>query len=899
MAAGYAHGARLLETGSTDLAIEILAEAAGLSSLLEQPSVTAAVLLALGNALARKPERIQDAVIAYEEGFKALAGDPEHDLDRIVWRIGTGEKTSGGRAARVPDDLFQAPVVGALESAASDPLLHQRLLLGGGNAYLAQAQPKAALQRFELALGLPDLADRPLERAHLMVNAAVAERRMGDLESAAARLDKALAILDAENAHRVGRRAALATRASLELASGRASEAAETYRRAIDLYEHACDDAGMARALTGLGQTLLELERPGDALPPLQRAEALAEATGDRETKRQVWLGLGSAHRRLGSLAEARDYLERSRKEAKRLRDRLRTDEGKVAFFDSAAPIFDELLLLHVERAASDAGAWKDALEVSEAARGQALVDLLQPGPAPERPICPPRDAEEAAASPPPVDTPRAAPGGGGAAEGPSPQEEVGANSRRGERPQVTRGTESGPDDMRQDTTGTDSRFDDMRQDTVGTDSRVEEIGQDTLGTESFFDQIRQDSVGTDSRFDDMRQDTVGTESIRDIVRQDALGTVSPERSAAPDARRPPPLARLSFHVLEDRTIVFHVGTDGAVTGHIVEIGRQELVDWVRDLRGGLEIEARMRGVRGGGTAPRPGEDTPETMLQDLHARLLQPLAGPLAAEDGDLAIIPDGPLWHVPFAALADDEGTPLVARRAILLGSSWDFIERVRRRRPPEDRAATRLLAVGNPDFSWARAGETAIDFEPLPFAAKEAESIAAMHPGPSTLLVGGDAAGTAVTQGLLDSDVIHLATHGLADDADPLSSFVILAADECSDGRLTARQVIRDLKGGVSADLVVLSACQTGLGQITGDGTVGLSRSFLAAGARSVVVSLWSIDDAATRTLMESFYRAYFAGESKARALQLAMLALREDGGDVSPAYWAPFMLIGAED
>ena len=98
---------------------------------------------------------------------------------------------------------------------------------------------------------------------------------------------------------------------------------------------------------------------------------------------------------------------------------------------------------------------------------------------------------------------------------------------------------------------------------------------------------------------------------------------------------------------------------------------------------------------------------------------------------------------------------------------------------------------------------------------------------------------------------------------------------------------------------AELVVLSACQTGLGRLTGEGTVGLSRSFLAAGARSVIVSLWSIDDLATEKFMTAFYGAYLGGESKAAALRRAMLELSNDPDFRAPAFWAPFMLIGAED
>jgi CHAT domain-containing protein len=94
-------------------------------------------------------------------------------------------------------------------------------------------------------------------------------------------------------------------------------------------------------------------------------------------------------------------------------------------------------------------------------------------------------------------------------------------------------------------------------------------------------------------------------------------------------------------------------------------------------------------------------------------------------------------------------------------------------------------------------------------------------------------------------------------------------------------------------------VLSACQTGLGQVSGEGVVGISRSFLVAGARSVLVSLWSISDEATVALMTSFYREYMGAGDKTRALQTAMKQLRSSAPELEhPRYWAPFIVIGAE-
>jgi CHAT domain-containing protein len=99
-------------------------------------------------------------------------------------------------------------------------------------------------------------------------------------------------------------------------------------------------------------------------------------------------------------------------------------------------------------------------------------------------------------------------------------------------------------------------------------------------------------------------------------------------------------------------------------------------------------------------------------------------------------------------------------------------------------------------------------------------------------------------------------------------------------------------------LNADLVVLSACETGLGKIAeGEGLIGLTRGFLYAGAQNLLVSLWQINDAATAQLMVAFYRNLLDGRSQAEALRVAKLAMRQSRAELAPPYyWAPFVLIG---
>ena len=147
-----------------------------------------------------------------------------------------------------------------------------------------------------------------------------------------------------------------------------------------------------------------------------------------------------------------------------------------------------------------------------------------------------------------------------------------------------------------------------------------------------------------------------------------------------------------------------------------------------------------------------------------------------------------------------------------------------------------------------------------------------------------------------------VLHFATHAIVRGDEPLSSFLALAASGDDDGRLTAQEIYR-LR--LDADLVVLSACRSAGGRVTGDGIATFARAFIYAGAPSIVASVWDVADEPTNRLLPAFYRAWLGGASKARALRTAQLGLMNDlragkihivtpAGPVSlpehPVFWA---------
>jgi CHAT domain-containing protein len=195
--------------------------------------------------------------------------------------------------------------------------------------------------------------------------------------------------------------------------------------------------------------------------------------------------------------------------------------------------------------------------------------------------------------------------------------------------------------------------------------------------------------------------------------------------------------------------------------------------------------------------------------------------------------------------------------------------------------------MLLYGNPTMpTW---GEKVLPL--LPEAENEVMAIAKKYR--AVFQSGDQASEYAFKQNAPRKRLLHFATHGISFDASPLESFVALAPGNKEDGQLTAAEIL-EMK--FEADLVVLSASETGLGKISGDGVEGLARAFMASGVPSLIVSLWKVDDEATRALMLAFYDHLQQGMEKAEALRQAQLKIMRTPKWKSPKYWAAFVLYG---
>lgn len=281
--------------------------------------------------------------------------------------------------------------------------------------------------------------------------------------------------------------------------------------------------------------------------------------------------------------------------------------------------------------------------------------------------------------------------------------------------------------------------------------------------------------------------------------------------------------------------------------------------------------------------------------LQALHQLLIQPIADLLPSDPNQRVIfVPQGDLFLLPFPALQNENGKYLIEKHTILTSPSIQVLELTRQQKSQVKPASINdFVIVGNPTMPnfVTKIGDKPQKLASLPGAKREAEAIASIF---NTKALTGDAATeTAIKAKLSQARIIHLATHGLFDDFQGLQSSIALAPSKQDDGLLTAEEIL-NLK--VNADLVVLSACNTGRGRITGDGVIGFSRSLFISGTPSAIVSLWSVPDSPTTELMTELYTNLNQKKlNKAQALRQAMLKIKAQYPD-KPLNWAAFTLIG---
>jgi len=389
----------------------------------------------------------------------------------------------------------------------------------------------------------------------------------------------------------------------------------------------------------------------------------------------------------------------------------------------------------------------------------------------------------------------------------------------------------------------------------------------------------------------------------------------------------------IEYLVGEDHSIVWVIGKNSFVHEKL-DLKRKDLEKRVTDLL------QPFRDVKEGKIKNLGNVGFDLKLSQQLYEQIFLPIEKHLQ-KDNHLIIVPDGILHYLPFEALVTEiekkefdrnvifsryeNAHYLVEKYAISYSPSASVLDPKLFDSNKKSKKEGRLIAFGNPDFGRARETiklvkdekEEALSnyyalvsrssrggiFDQLPKAEEEVRAIAEILI-PSQLYVGKDAKEENFKEKSGDFANIHLATHCIVEENQPMYSRIVFAQDDDSieDGFLHTYEVF-NLK--LNSDLVTLGACETGLGKLSrGEGLIGLTRAFMYAGAPSVVVSLWSVDES-TAELMTYFYQNLKDGMMKAEALRQAKLKMLSSRGKFTtekefsfaqPYLWAPFVLVG---
>ena len=342
--------------------------------------------------------------------------------------------------------------------------------------------------------------------------------------------------------------------------------------------------------------------------------------------------------------------------------------------------------------------------------------------------------------------------------------------------------------------------------------------------------------------------------------------------------------AIVSFCSTPDRVLVFRL-TESGIDVQPLGVSPASLEERVENYVGLISRDDRGRW---------------EELARRLAADIVEPWRIRLPAGTRRLIIVPDGPLHSLPFESLPVAGDGRMLQRFVVSYAPSVTVLSALRRMPAPLAVRPVDVFVLANPTISKGMAAATeageSFDLEILPFANMEAKTVFRFGGAGSELWLGAGASERRVKQeDLRRFGVLHFATHTLLSSLVPTRSALLLAADgDKENGFLQAREIYR-LR--LASDLVTLSSCRTAKGRILpGEGVQGIAQAFFHAGTRSVVASLWDVNDRRTAELMERFYRHLAEGQPKAEALASAKrdLLLREP--NLAARYWAPFVLIG---
>ncbi|MEG4920077.1 CHAT domain-containing protein, partial [Microcoleus sp. F10-D1] len=719
-----------------------------------------------------------------------------------------------------------------------------------GQLYTDLSDPKNALDYYNQALPLFYQLNDQTAVANTLNNIGNIQAATGNWKNALDSYNKAL-VISRPAGNLAAESTALTGIGSTYIASKEWSTALNAYNQALNISRHLNDKVKETTVLNQIGKIQAALGQNSTALENYNQGLSLSRQLGYKTEEAHILYNQAILNRQQNNLAAAKTPIETAINIIENLRTQIASQELRQSYFarnqDYYQFYIDLLMQLHQKN--PDQGYDAQAFHASERARARSLLELLS---------------------------------------------EASANIRQGVDSQLLAQEQNLQQQL--------SDFQTRKYQIVSAQSTPEAVNE-----------IQQ------------KIDTV----LKELAQIEAKIRASSPRYAALKYPEPLNLQQIQQQVIDDNTLLLEYSL-GEERSYLWAVTKTSFTSY--ELPSRTEIETTAKNFRD--TLTKPTTRTSPQMVAESAGLLSQMILAPVASELGNkrLLIVADGALQYIPFGALTLEKSeAPLIVKHEIVNLPSASTLAILRRDMATRQPAPKTIALFADPVFSTdderlkgtstspvtknqtvenlpveaqqlqRSASEAEIYWTRLPFSRTEAEQILALVPDDLEKQALDFTANrtTATNPDLSQYRIVHFATHGFANSKHPeLSGLVLSLVDEkgtLQNGYLRLNDIFNL---NLPAELVVLSACQTGLGKdIKGEGLVGLTRGFMYAGAPRVVVSLWSVDDRVTSELMTRFYKKMLQDKlAPAAALRSAQIEVLQLPQWQSPYYWAAFGLQG---
>ena len=722
-----------------------------------------------------------------------------------------------------------------------------------GGVYSDLGEQQKALEYYEQSLPLRRAVGDRAGEAFTLSNIGTIYSDLGEQQKALEYYEQSLLLFQAVG-ERAGEATTLSNIGTIYSDLGEQQKALEYYEQSLPLRRAVGDRTGEATTLNNIGGVYSDLGEKQKALEYLEQSLHLGRAVGDRTGEARTLHNIAATESNLGNLQTALTHIQAAINIIEDLRTKIGSQELRASYFAQNQRYYEFYirLLMQLHRQNPDAGYDGEALHISERARARGLLELLT---------------------------------------------EANANIRQGVEPELL------------------ERERTLQQQLNAADTRRTQLLKEEY-TQTQLDALKQE---IDSLLAQLQ------------TLEGQIRATSP-RYAELQYPEPLTLTEIQQQILDEDTLLLQYSL-GETVSYLWAVSKTGITSY--ELPPRAEIEAAAQPFLD--YLQSPTGINPESGIP-LSQILLEPVAEQLNGQR--LLIVSDGILQTIPFAALpvpssANSPNLLLENHEIATLPSASSLA--ISRRELANRPVAPKTLAVladpvfsclgddrianfpvcetadtidptfnNNPTQPWNSASRAAAfldtactSFDRLPYTQTEAESILSLVPESQRFqAMGFDASrATATSDELAHYQIVHLATHGCVGKEHPSLHGIVLSLFNYEgtpqDGFLRLQDIFNLT---LPAELVVLSACQTGIGDnVKGEGIVGLTRGFMYAGAKRVAVSLWSVDDLATAALMEKFYQQMLdRGLTATAAMRAAQLEMMRAG---KPAYeWAAFVVQG---